>query len=98
MAKERKEKLSETTSVLTWPGGSTFGQSRERRPSDGAEYRNRRPYSFYVGDLAMAEILDDKVGVSDCSIIHSEEPLRHPDTNTIIVINGLLHQFEKCLA
>ena len=62
MATEQKKKLADEKGVLTWPGSSTGGQSRERRPSDGGEYRSRRPFSFHVGDFAMAEILDDKVG------------------------------------
>ncbi|XP_076452977.1 inositol hexakisphosphate and diphosphoinositol-pentakisphosphate kinase 2-like isoform X5 [Babylonia areolata] len=48
------------SSIHTWPGGSIAGQStRQRRPSDGADYRNKLPM-FYVDDMAMANMLDDQ--------------------------------------
>ena len=65
MSLERNESYIEEASTQTWPGGSSFGQtSRHRRPSDGAEYRSHRP-QFHVGDLAVAEMLDDKVRLTE---------------------------------
>ncbi|XP_070205437.1 inositol hexakisphosphate and diphosphoinositol-pentakisphosphate kinase 2-like isoform X3 [Littorina saxatilis] len=61
MASDTSVNMSDEDSNMTWPGGSLNGQMpRQRRTSDGAEYRQAKKPQFFVGDLAMAEILDDK--------------------------------------
>jgi hypothetical protein len=47
---------------MTWHSGSNTSTSWYRRHSE--EQRRKYP-QFYVGELAMAEFLDDKVGVKN---------------------------------
>ena len=56
---EKKDEYKACNSLLIWPGGSAGISQRQRRTSDGSEYRNSSSPLFYVGGLV--DDIDDTV-------------------------------------